>query len=187
MGLDIGGNQITQSSSVLTINTGASMRLLSAGGVVRPQQPQFIAYGTGDWTYLLPNGNWNKMPFAGAQINVNACYNASLSRFTAPVAGAYFFQACCYLLKDGANNGYYFHPLFAVNNALGGGTVNPAYGNYRLRGYGQNIGTYLDSDVRQIYQLAAGDYVEHFVYSSGDANGNRYYGPQCRFTGFLLG
>ena len=52
--------------------------------------------------------------------------------------------------------------------------------NYRLRGYGQNIGTYLDSDIRQIYQLAAGDYVEHYVYSTGDAQGNRYYGRRSR-------
>ena len=57
MGLDIGGNLITQASSVLTINTGASMRMLSAGGVVRPSQTQFIAWGAGDWLYLLPNGH----------------------------------------------------------------------------------------------------------------------------------
>jgi C1q domain len=187
MGIDIGGNQITQASSVLTINTGASMRMLSAGGVSRPQHPQFIAIGTGtDWVYITPDGQWNKMPFANVTVNVGSCYSGALSRFTAPVAGSYFFQASVYLLKDGANAGYYWHPLFYVNGLPGGGTVNTASANYRLRGYGQNTATYSDSDIRQVYQLAAGDYVEHYLYSTG-AGGNRYYGPQSRFTGFLLG
>jgi hypothetical protein len=185
MGLDIGGNTITQASSVLTINTGASMRILSAGGVSSPSQVQFQAIGTGDWVYLLPNGQWHKMLFGDVRVNTNACYASS--RFTAPVAGSYFFQASCFMLKDGgASDAYYFHPVFAVNGSTAGGTAN-ANTNYRLRGYGQPIATYLDSDIRQIYQLAAGDYVEHWVYSTGAAGGNRYYGPQSRFTGCLLG
>jgi hypothetical protein len=186
MGIDIGGNTITQASAVLTINTGASMRMLSAGGVSRPQHPQFIAIGTGDWVYITPDGQWNKMPFGNASVNVGSCYSAALSRFTAPVTGSYFFQASAFLLKDGANPGYYWHPSFYVNGLISGGIVNTAYGNYRLRGYGQTIATYCDSDIRQIYQLAAGDYVEHWFYSTG-AGGNRYLGTQSRFTGFLLG
>ena len=44
MGIDIGGNTITQASSVLTVDTGVPMRLLSTGPVVRPNQSQFIAH-----------------------------------------------------------------------------------------------------------------------------------------------
>lgn len=194
MGLDIGGNQITQASSVLTVNTGASMKILSAGGVVRPQQIQFTAVGNPalGWVYLAPpESSWNKMPFTTATINVNGCYNTSLSRFTAPVSGWYFFQAGNgHLLKDLVSDGYYFHPMFWVNGSASGGVVNTAYGNYRLRGYGQNIATYNIGHITQLYALNAGDYVEYYLYSNGGwngANGNRYYVPYGRFTGLLLG
>ena len=61
------------------------------------------------------------MLFATVQVNTNACYSAALSRFTAPVAGSYFFQASCYFLKDGANDGYYLHPMFWINGSASGG------------------------------------------------------------------
>jgi len=186
MGIDIGGNTITQAASALTINTGVSMTMLSTGGVLRPKQPQFIAAGTGAWGYIE---GWYVMPFNNVLLNVGACYDGN-SRFTAPVTGWYFFQVCTYLLKDHANDGYYFHPVFAVNGDIGGRAVNPACAQYRIRSYGENIATYTDGQITQAYALVAGDYVEHKLYSSGGWNGstgNRHYGSQSRFTGFLLG
>jgi hypothetical protein len=184
MGLDIGGNQITQNGSVLTINTGASMALLSAGGVRRPNQPQFIANGSGGaWVYITPDGQWNKMPFAGVSLNIGNCF--ANSRFTAPVAGRYFFQCSHYLLKDGANDGYYYHPVFAVNGDIAGRTGN-TYPKYRIGGHGMPISTYCNGDIRQVYDLVAGDYVEGYLFSTG-AGGNRRFPDYSRFTGFLLG
>lgn len=186
MGLDVGGTQITQASSVLTINTGASMTMRSTGPVLRPQQTQFIAIGTGEWVYIE---GWYKMPFQTAPVNVNSCYSTANARFTAPVNGWYFFEAHSYLLKDNANNGYYFHPVFAVNGGISTATVSGSP-NYRLRGYGEPIATYCSGGIYQTYALVAGDYVEHHIYASGGWNGstgNRYYGSHNRFTGFLLG
>jgi C1q domain len=188
MGLDVGGNLITQAGSVLTVNTGVSMTMNSAGGVLRPNQIQFQAVGNpgGTWTNFT-QGAWNVIPFSTVITNVNSCYNPATSRFTAPVNGEYFFQACCgHLLKDGASDSYYWHPVFAVNGALGGRAVNTAYPYYRIRGYGCPIAAYFDSHITQVYDLLAGDYVEHQVYSNGSPT-NRYYTPYTRFTGFLLG
>lgn len=186
MGLDIGGNTITQASSVLTINTGsATMNLLSAGGVVRPKQCQFQAIGNQSLTYVNMANDWNKMPFPTVITNVNGCYDTVNSRFTAPVAGLYFFQASCWLLKDGASDAYYWHPMFGVNGGVGTKTVN-GLPSYRIRGHGWPQAGYEDSHVTQVYELAAGDFVEHYVYSTGSPV-NRYHAPYQRFTGFLLG
>jgi hypothetical protein len=190
MGLNVGGNLITQGivlgSAVLTINTGVTMTMLSTGGVVRPNQIQFQAKGNPSGAVTFADGVWTKMPFPNAVTNVNSCYSAANARFTAPVGGRYFFQASSYLLKNGANNAYYWHPIFAVNGSLSGRVVNTAYPNYRLRGYGVPGASYLDSHITQLYELVAGDYVEHHVYCTGA--GQSVYTPEyMRFTGFLLG
>lgn len=188
MGLNIGGNLITQASSVLTLNTGSGdMRLISTGAVRRPTQVQFQATGNTAAAWVdLANG-WNVVSFPMAPVNVNACFNTTNSRFTAPVDGMYFFQASCYLVKDGANAGYYWHPVFGVNGTYSPShNVNPGIPNYRLRGHGMGIATYEDSHITQVYQLYAGDYVEHYIYSTGSPL-NRHHVPYQRFTGFLLG
>lgn len=185
MGLDIGGNQITQNGSVLTINTGASMALLLAGAVRRPNQCQFIAHGSSTAAWVRFVVGWNKLPCPTASVNVNACYDTANTRFVAPVAGIYFFQASVFLNKIAAIDSHYMHPLFAVNGSFGAGTVNPDYPDYRIRGYGQPTTAYLDTHVTQIYSLAAGDYVEHYCFSN--VTENQWYQPYLRFTGFLLG
>jgi hypothetical protein len=187
MGLDIGSNLITQASSVLTVDTGVPMRLLSTGPVARPNQCQFLAIGNQATTWVnFTQGTWNVMPFPTTEVNINTCFNTTTSRFTAPVTGMYFFQVCCWILKDGANDGYYWHPCFAVNGDLGGRAVNTAYPNYRIRGYGWPGATYETTGITEVYSLTVGDYVEHQVYSTG-APTNRYHSPYQRFTGFLLG
>jgi hypothetical protein len=187
MGLDIGGNTITQASSVLTINTGASMRMLSAGSVVRPNQIQFQAYGNQVTAWVnFTDAAWNKLPFPNVFVNINACYDAANSRFTAPVNGLYFFQASAYIVKNSGSDGYYFHPIFAVNGSLSGRVVNTTYPNYRIRGYGIPFGAYFDTQITQVFELIAGDYVEHYSYATAAGSG-QYHTPYQRFTGFLLG
>ncbi len=189
MGLNIGGNTITQTSSTLTINTGVGMDLLSTGGVRRPRQTQFTAYNAGAaaWVKLTDNV-YTKLPFPNPIVNINTCYDAANSRFTAPVGGSYFFQASSYLNKV-ADYGNYFHPVFSVNGSVQNGVVNTAYPNLRLRSHGVSIADYLDGQITQVYQLAAGDYVEAYVFSGVRVAGlgNQYYPPYMRFTGFLLG
>ena len=186
MGIEIGPNKITQASSVLTIDTGVPMRVLAAGPVVRPNQALFVARNTGGTWTNLANG-WNIITTFNLPIrNQAGCFSGS--RFTAPVAGMYFFQVTgAHLLKDGASVGYYWHPLFAVNGNFAGGVVNNSgVASYRIRGHGVSIASYDDGSITQIYKLAAGDYVEFCMYSNGSPL-NRYYAPYQQFTGFLLG
>lgn len=187
MGIDIGGNKITQASSVLTVDTGVPLRLLSAGSVVRPSQVMFIAKGSAAGWVDFGNG-WNFIrQFGTVLVNAGGCYSGGFSRFTAPVDGMYFFQVTgSHFLKDGASEGYYWHPMFAVNGSNTGRLVFTDTPSYRLRGHGVAMATYDDGSVHQIYPLIAGDYVEYCVYSNG-APFNRYYSPYQQWSGFLLG
>jgi hypothetical protein len=187
MGIDIGGNKLTQASSVLTVDTGVPMRLLSTGPVVRPSQTLFIVKGSAAGWVNLENA-WNKISTFTATpiVNAGGCYNASLSRFTAPVVGRYFFQVVgSHFLKDGAHQSYYWHPVFGVNGSVSGCSLS---GNVslRIRGHGIVNSTYEDGSIHQIYPLLAGDYVEYWSFSNG-APLNRIYPPYQQWSGFLLG
>jgi hypothetical protein len=187
MALDIGGNLITSNTSVLTVNTGVSMTMLTTGGVVRPKQIQFQAIGNQGTAWVnFTDATWNKLPFPTTLVNINSCFDTTNSRFTAPVTGWYFLQASAYIVKNAASDAYYFHPIFAVNGNLNG-RINTSYPNYRIRGYGIPFGCYHDTQITQVYELTAGDYVEHYTYVSAMASSGQYHSPYQRFTGFLLG
>lgn len=186
MGIDIGGNKVTQASAVLTVDTGVPLRMLSAGSVVRPSQTLFIAKGSSaGWVNF--NNAWEAIrTFGTPLVNVAGCYNASLSRFTAPVDGRYFFQMIgSHFLKDGASQGYYWHPVFGVNGSTAGRSLSGAT-SHRLRGHGVAIASYDDGSIHQIYPLLAGDYVEYWCFSNGSPL-NRYHSPYTQWSGFLLG
>lgn len=184
MGLDIGGNTVTQASGTLTINTGVVAAMVSSAGAVRrPNTAVFSANGPGDWVYFATG--WNKLTLPNIIINGNGCYSSANARFTAPVDGRYAFQLALYLLKDEAPADRYVHPVFAVNGSASGRVVNTSYPNYRLRGHGWSIAAYLIGCMAENYDLLAGDYVEPYAYSSYATN--RYYRGNSRFTGFLMG
>jgi hypothetical protein len=192
MGVNIGGNTIALAGSVLALNTGVPMNLLTSGGVSMPNQTHFIAYGLTSpaaWVYPV-SPSWNKMEFPNVFRNDDACYSTTLHRFTAPVDGLYCFQASLYLLKDAVTPGHYFHSTFWVNGGHAK-NVNISYPNYRNRGHGWDIAGYAQGGGRitQIYSLIAGDYVEVQLYTTSGTgtNTNRHYPPYARFSGFLLG
>lgn len=187
MGLDIAGNTISQASGALTIDTGTGEPILrTAGSVARPGQSLFTVGGSGTtWVYFT-NSAWTKITaLTTVRSNRNACFNTALGRFTAPVAGHYLFTIFAYCYKDDAVAGYYIHPSFWVN---GSSTyTNPvAQHTYRIRGYGIAAAMYIPGGIQQIYNLAAGDYVEAQYYSGASA-GNRYYPAYCMMSGVLLG
>jgi hypothetical protein len=184
MGLDINNTTLTQASGTLTINTGVTTSLTLAGALMRPNNALFSANGPGTWTYLTA-GAWNKLSMPNVIINASNCYSGASARFTAPVDGKYAFQLALYLLKDEAPADRYFHPIFAVNGAMGGRTVNPSYPDYRLRGHGWGIAAYFWGNLSENYDLLAGDYVEPYSYSSYATN--RWYPANSRFTGFMMG
>ena len=150
---------------VFTTNNTERMRIDSSGRVTTPYQPAFSAY-RGSLT--LATQTWTTIVYDNCTINRGSCYSTSTGRFTAPVAGYYYFEAI------GEGGGGAFHTLMSVN----GGT--PA-------GQGDGAQNWTSSNVSRqafVLSLAAGDYVyvQHYINAGQTMTSNR-----CHFHGFLLG
>ena len=108
--------------------------------------------------------------FTATDVNVGSCFNTSNYRFTAPVAGDYYF---------------FFSMMPSGNNYL----------RARLR---KNGSTYIGAETfsrnevysrlayASIFTLAAADYVEVIVDTSGNDQGP-VHNDYRQFTGFLVG
>lgn len=176
-------------------NSNQALRIRNSSGVVGldissnnipllPQRPYFVAQGTGGWTNLIA-GAWNNIVFNTTLVNNGSDYSTSTGRFTAPVAGVYYFEAHLYHYKnpDTSNSGY-THPLFRINNSY---TYNQASASppYRLRSRTNASGAYsTDTQINDIFRLNQGDYVEYVVYCSGS---QQWYQQYSLFSGYFIG
>jgi hypothetical protein len=160
--------QYVQSGQYMAFGTGGGterMRIDSSGRITTPYQPAFSAY-RGSLT--LATQTWTTIVYDNCTINRGSCYSTSTGRFTAPVAGYYYFEAI------GEGGGGAFHTLMSVN----GGT--PA-------GQGDGAQNWTSSNVSRqafVLSLAAGDYVyvQHYINAGQTMTSNR-----CHFHGYLLG
>jgi len=67
----------------------AAMTIDSAGRILTPARPVFRAYSSGNWT--IAHNTFTIFPANTAVINVGSSYNTSTYKFTAPIAGVYYF------------------------------------------------------------------------------------------------
>ena len=74
-------------------NDGSSiqMRLASEGHLTLPNQPAFNAHRNGQSAIQMSSNSGTDVVFATEDFDNGNCYNTSNGRFTAPVAGKYFF------------------------------------------------------------------------------------------------
>jgi hypothetical protein len=146
-------------------STTERMRIDSSGYVTMPYQPAFRAFTATSFT------GSTVVIFGSTQFNTGGHYSTSTGRFTAPIAGRYFFTF--YLLSAGGYTGDFWGGLRKNGSSL-------AYAEIDWPGDYRTIAT------STVVQLAAGDYVDVII-----AQGNTYAGggdgEWSAFSGYLIG
>ena len=140
----------------------------SSGRVTMPYQPAFYAYKNDDGTQV---GSGDYI-FNDVVTNRGSHYSTTNGRFTAPVAGAYFFSCAIQLFGSTSGGG---HVSFRVNGVDFMGSQNSSNPVYdEIAGAHDNI--YFSA----VITLAADEYVT--VWRSFTTRGMQSY-----FTGYLIG
>jgi hypothetical protein len=156
---------------------GERMRIDSAGRVTTPYQPAFTAKPT-SFTGSGGIAGTQTFIFATALLNIGGHFNTSNGRFTAPVAGNYFFTYSI-TASSSSKSARYFRVrltkngtvIFNPHNTISDETGNADYNIVSASG---------------LVAMNANDYVEINYGSSIDASGLVFYDSMNTFSGFLM-
>jgi hypothetical protein len=163
----------TDTTSPVGIYHNGDWRLLidSLGRVRTPYQPAFYAQGSGT-VVMSGTQRLEYIPFSSAPTNIGGHFNTSNSRFTAPVAGTYYFwlQAAT---TDATSTG---PEIFIIVN---GSSVNNVAISYNSAFYNTFGASY-------ILTLQANDFVQHAVQNNNGTTFTLERG-RSRFAGYLIG
>lgn len=181
-----GRNWLTFTSSSSTYSNGyifydvtagaERARIDTSGRLTVPNTPMFSAVANGNGLGGSP-ANGTVMPFPTVLTNVGSSYNSSTYRFTAPIAGTYFFSASISPGNVSASNQW-----VALRPRKNGSIIAAdVYSLGSVATFGNN--SYATCAVSFTLTLAANDYVD-CMFEYNTFNGNVNYGL---FTGFLVG
>ena len=147
-------------------NGNTALEVDSSGRVLTPARPAFHAStnGAGSASYFTPG----VAVFPHADVNVGSCYSTSTGKFTAPIAGTYYFSG---KMLSNVSTRLFFH--LRKNNSVINGTQLET---------GAVSGQYQTASTDCVVTLAVNDLV-HLQLTNNDAYGSQY----ANFKGFLLG
>ncbi len=186
----IGSSTLTSTTYAPSGNSlGVSGNLAITGNVKINTQPAFNAAGTtGNWIYRSSFGSagWveigSPMAWTVSQQGAGSYgFNTSTGRYTAPIAGKYYFYASTYYRNDTNSTANYIHYLFGVNGSSSwnvGSTPYNIYSHGEAQYYSDGI------SVSAIINLGVGDYVSIRPYWAGDSG--RMLTDYSLFCGYLI-
>jgi hypothetical protein len=143
----------------------AKMRISHEGYVTTPNQPAFSIYGDGgtytsDVIYIGHTGSGA----AAFDVNIGNHFSYTTGKFTAPVAGTYFFS----FRASTADASSHFMDIHKNGARVGGHTLQYGY-------------SYMTATNTSVLTLASGDYIE------ARRRGASYGIYSVNFSGFLIG
>ena len=158
------------------------MRINTNGIVTKPYTPRFQVYMSGSHFQL--NGGSSDLAYNTEVYDIGSNYNTSNGRFTAPVAGAYYFHHCLIIRKALSGTGVIEAKVWVIPN---GGSAQE-----RIRDYKEVIATNVAGHAIGVLQLNAGDQVYPAYYNgiSGNAYTQNNGGNTpltTFFEGYLIG
>jgi hypothetical protein len=159
---------LTNNSSRMTVDT--------SGRVTKPFQPAFRARKTASQT-IQNNSADIKVTFDTADTNIGSHYNTSTSRFTAPVAGWYHFNAF-FMYESFPTDWAYSFIRFVLNGSSSNSEI--MYGRIPS---GSN---YLTLCASTYYYLSVNDYFEVFTRIVSGSSNAQIRGSFAEFSGMLV-
>jgi len=175
------------SADNIFVSAGAGNRMIvdSSGRSREPDRPAFHAAGTGGWRY------WNSFGGAGwREININWQVTqqggnncSSNGRFTAPVAGYYWFYLQSYYYNDTNGTPGYTHWNIGRNGSqattVGGRTPHTIFAHGLPAHHAPGIMTACQ------FFMNAGDFASPQPY--GPNGPGRFHGDHSLWCGYLIG
>lgn len=178
----------------IAIATSGTTRITfdASGRPSNPYQPAFYASGNGGWYYhnsfpstSSPGGQWRELingwqwQIANQQGGSNFSTNG---RFTAPVAGYYYFYAQTYQYNDSNSTNGYTHWNIGRNSSIYTGNTGRA--PHTIYGHGVPSHYVPGIMVSTTFYMNASDYASVCPYMAPVA---RIHGDHSLFCGYLIG
>lgn len=176
----VSGSNVNGIYEISTSNAGSMtvrLRVDENGYVTKPNHPSFLA-GRSEGNYTATIGTF---PFNVARINVGNHYSTSTYKFTAPVAGVYYFYAQVYY-----NNGNGNYRVGFRKEPSGGSAFMLNTAAHSM------VGNDNSQTLSIIESLSVGDTVRLFSDQNSSIQcyygmNNATYGAHTYFMGYLIG